>query len=104
MDAAQRWLQSWKFRIQNWIDLQRMQWIPPSPEEQRHLDDLLRQLPRQPVESLEDKHRKIAAGEPILLTDRQFEALVPFVDEICVDVDLGARRVVVELPEGLLDL
>jgi len=32
------------------------------------------------------------------------EALVPFVDEICVEVDVAARRIVVELPEGLLDL
>jgi 16S rRNA processing protein RimM len=32
------------------------------------------------------------------------EALIPFVDEICVDVDTEARRITVELPEGLLDL
>jgi 16S rRNA processing protein RimM len=32
------------------------------------------------------------------------EALIPFVDEICVEVDVEAKRVVVDPPEGLLDL
>ena len=32
------------------------------------------------------------------------EVLVPFVDEICVEVDVAAKRIVVDLPEGLLDL
>jgi 16S rRNA processing protein RimM len=32
------------------------------------------------------------------------EALVPFVDEICVEVDVEAKRIVVDPPEGLLDL
>lgn len=32
------------------------------------------------------------------------EALVPFVDEICVEVDVAAKRVVIDPPEGLLDL
>jgi 16S rRNA processing protein RimM len=49
----------------------------------------------------------LKTGGGVLLSVRRDdgrEALVPFVDEICVDVDLGAKRVVVELPEGLLDL
>jgi 16S rRNA processing protein RimM len=32
------------------------------------------------------------------------EALVPFVDEICVEVDVDDKRVVIDPPEGLLDL
>lgn len=32
------------------------------------------------------------------------EALIPFVDEICPTVDLEAKRIVVDPPEGLLDL
>jgi 16S rRNA processing protein RimM len=32
------------------------------------------------------------------------EALIPFVDEICPEVDVEARRIVVDPPEGLLDL
>ena len=32
------------------------------------------------------------------------QALIPFVDSICRNVDLAARTITVELPEGLLDL
>jgi 16S rRNA processing protein RimM len=32
------------------------------------------------------------------------EAMIPLVDGICVSVDIAARRVVVDPPEGLLDL
>lgn len=32
------------------------------------------------------------------------EVLVPLADEICVDIDTVRRRIVVEPPEGLLDL
>ena len=32
------------------------------------------------------------------------EHLIPFVDEICSDVDVEARRITVDPPEGLLDL
>ena len=32
------------------------------------------------------------------------EALVPFVDEICPTVDVEAKRIVLDPPEGLLDL
>jgi 16S rRNA processing protein RimM len=46
-------------------------------------------------------------GAQELLSERRpngREALVPFVDEICVEVDVAAKRIVVDLPEGLLDL
>jgi 16S rRNA processing protein RimM len=32
------------------------------------------------------------------------ELLVPFADEICTDVDLAARRITIDPPDGLLDL
>jgi 16S rRNA processing protein RimM len=44
-------------------------------------------------------------GESSLLVvagDR--ERLIPFVDEICADVDVEARRITIDAPEGLLDL
>ena len=47
------------------------------------------------------------AGAQELLSVRRpggREARVPFVDEICVEVDVAAKRIVVDLPEGLLDL
>lgn len=45
-------------------------------------------------------------GGPLLLQLRiqGREALIPFVDSICQKVDLKARQIGVELPEGLLDL
>lgn len=46
-------------------------------------------------------------GGGVILALRQpngREALVPFVDDICVEVDVEARRIVAALPEGLLDL
>ena len=32
------------------------------------------------------------------------ELLVPMVDKICIEVDPGAKRIVIDPPEGLLDL
>ena len=32
------------------------------------------------------------------------EALIPFVPAICAEVDVAGRRILVDLPEGLLDL
>jgi 16S rRNA processing protein RimM len=32
------------------------------------------------------------------------DALIPFVDEMCPEVDVAAKRITVELPEGLLEL
>jgi 16S rRNA processing protein RimM len=47
------------------------------------------------------------AGENALLSVRRpsdRETLVPFVDEICVEVDVEAKRITIDPPEGLLDL
>ena len=49
----------------------------------------------------------LRTGGAELLTVRRpdgSEALIPFVDEICPEVDTEARRIVVDPPEGLLDL
>lgn len=48
---------------------------------------------------------RTAAGE-LLEVERPGKsvALIPFVDEICPEVDVDAKRVVVDPPEGLLDL
>jgi ribosomal 30S subunit maturation factor RimM len=47
-----------------------------------------------------------ACGGPPLLETKVNgrEVLIPFVAEICREVDLTARTIRVELPEGLLDL
>lgn len=45
-------------------------------------------------------------GGPVLLRviDGEREVLVPFVRDICREIDIAAKRIVAELPEGLLDL
>jgi 16S rRNA processing protein RimM len=45
------------------------------------------------------------AGTPILVVDStRGELLIPLAQEICVGVDVGARRIEVVLPDGLLEL
>ena len=51
--------------------------------------------------------RLLETGSAVLLVvegDDKREVLIPFVDEICTEVDVGARRITVNPPEGLLDL
>jgi 16S rRNA processing protein RimM len=46
-----------------------------------------------------------AGGAGLLeISDREAELLVPFVRSICVEIDTSAKRIVVDLPEGLKDL
>jgi 16S rRNA processing protein RimM len=45
------------------------------------------------------------AGTPILAVDSpRGELLIPLAQEICVTIDVAARRIEVVLPEGLLEL
>jgi 16S rRNA processing protein RimM len=48
------------------------------------------------------------SGGPLLLAvggeDEDEPMLIPFVRAICVDIDVDARRIVVDLPEGLKEL
>jgi 16S rRNA processing protein RimM len=51
--------------------------------------------------------RLLETGSAVLLVvegDDKREALIPFVDEICTEVDVNARRIIVNPPEGLLEL
>jgi 16S rRNA processing protein RimM len=48
---------------------------------------------------------QFGAGQPLLVVGgAQGEILVPLIDTICRRIDPVARRITVELPEGLLDL
>ena len=50
-------------------------------------------------------HGDVISGTPNLVVDTaRGELLIPLAQEICVDVDLAARRIVVVLPEGLREL
>jgi 16S rRNA processing protein RimM len=45
------------------------------------------------------------AGGSLLAIDGAYgEILVPFADEICVEVDIAAKRIRIDPPEGLLEL
>jgi 16S rRNA processing protein RimM len=45
-----------------------------------------------------------AAGSRLVVQTRSGEVLVPMAEGICASVDVRARRIVVEPPDGLLDL
>jgi 16S rRNA processing protein RimM len=48
---------------------------------------------------------EFAGGTPLLAVDTAAgEVLIPLAQEICVDIDLAARRIEVVLPEGLREL
>lgn len=52
-----------------------------------------------------DINGEMVSGTPNLVVDTaRGELLIPLAQEICVDVDLQARRIEVVLPEGLRDL
>jgi 16S rRNA processing protein RimM len=52
-----------------------------------------------------DIHGEVISGTPNLVVDTaRGELLIPLAQEICVDVDLAARRILVVLPEGLREL
>jgi 16S rRNA processing protein RimM len=44
------------------------------------------------------------AGSQLVVQGSDGEILIPMVEGICVDVDVPGRRIVVNPPEGLLDL
>ena len=45
-----------------------------------------------------------AAGSLLTIDGARGEILIPFASDICVEIDIVARRIRVEPPEGLLDL
>jgi 16S rRNA processing protein RimM len=44
------------------------------------------------------------AGSRLVVERADGDVLIPMVEGICVDIDVAGRKVVVELPEGLLDV
>jgi 16S rRNA processing protein RimM len=45
-----------------------------------------------------------AAGSRLVVENRNGDVLIPIVESICVEIDVAGRKVVVEPPEGLVDL
>lgn len=79
---------------------------PPAPDGQVYLSDLLGySVQTRDGQPLGEVRAWYDHGGPAVLEvvgDR--EILVPFVPQICVEVDSQARRMVVDLPDGLEDL
>jgi 16S rRNA processing protein RimM len=46
----------------------------------------------------------IPGAERLVMGDGRGEVQVPLVDAICVEIDVAGRRIVIDPPEGLLDL
>ena len=45
-----------------------------------------------------------AGGSLLAVTGRRGEILIPFATAICVEVDVSARRILIDPPDGLLEL
>ena len=95
MSAAEE-LEGWELRIPK-------EERPPAPEGEFYFSDLLG------CEVVEKNGRVLGKVEnweefgptPLLVVDGKF---IPFAKAICVEIDLAARRIVIDPPEGLLDL
>ena len=83
--------------------------VPPEGAVTGHLDERLAAICcRHPVVGLAVgvvRDVEFTGGTPLLAVDSaNGEVLIPLADEICVNVDLAARRIDVVLPEGLREL
>jgi len=46
----------------------------------------------------------VPGGSRLVVDGRDSEILIPLAVDICVDIDVAARRIRIEPPEGLLEL
>jgi 16S rRNA processing protein RimM len=78
---------------------------PPAPEGQVYLSDLIgcELVASSDGRRIGEVTGYLDLGGPLLLESGE-DLLIPYVPEICREVDTAAKRIVVELPEGLEDL
>lgn len=60
-------------------------------------------LAGEPVGIVEDVEGTLT-GSRLVVAGRRGEILIPLASEICTTIDVNAKRIVIEPPEGLLDL
>jgi 16S rRNA processing protein RimM len=79
---------------------------PPAPDGEFYLSDLIgcKVLTREGKELGDVEGWQEYGGPPLLEVGGAREILIPFVRAICVDIDQAARRITVDLPEGLEEL
>jgi 16S rRNA processing protein RimM len=78
---------------------------PPAPEGQIYLSDLIgcELVAFADGRKIGEVTGYLDLGGPLLLESGE-NLLIPYVPEICREVDTAGKRIVVELPEGLEDL
>ena len=84
-----------------------LEWLAPLPEGTFYRHDLIgcrvETMAGEPVGVVEDVEGTVA-GSRLVVRGERGEVLVPLVHEICTSIDPAAKRIVVEPPDGLLDL
>jgi 16S rRNA processing protein RimM len=82
-------------------------WLAPLPDGTYYRHDLIgcrvETRAGEPVGIVQDVEGT-AHGSRLVVADGRGDVLIPLASEICVAIDLAARRIVVDPPEGLLDL
>jgi 16S rRNA processing protein RimM len=58
----------------------------------------------QPLGRVSNVHRYGAAPLLVVVDEEKVERLIPLAQSICREIDIAGRRILVEPPEGLLDL
>jgi 16S rRNA processing protein RimM len=79
---------------------------PPAPEGEYYQTDLIgcAVVGRDGAEIGRVSAVESFGGPDLLVVKGERELLVPFIRPVCVDIDVAARRIVVELPKGLEEL
>ena len=84
-----------------------LDWLAPLPQGTFYRHDLIgcrvETRAGEPVGLVEDVEGTVG-GSRLVVRGERGEVLVPLVHEICTAIDPAAKRIVVEPPEGLLDL
>jgi 16S rRNA processing protein RimM len=79
---------------------------PPAPEGEYYQTDLIgcAVVGRDGAEIGRVAAVQSCGGPDLLVVQAERELLVPFIRPVCVEIDVSARRIVVELPKGLEEL
>ena len=84
-----------------------IEWLAPLPADTFYRHDLIGCR----VETADGDHVGVVgdvegtlAGSRLVIAGRQGEIQVPLANEICTTIDVRAKRIVIEPPDGLLDL
>ncbi len=86
------------------VGVDALQPLPPGSFYHHDLIGCSVETPRRRADWTGDRRRGEGAGSRLVVEDPDGEILIPLVEGICVAIDVAGRKIVVEPPEGLLDL